>query len=81
LWNPFIENCQKVFRPNANITVDEQLLSCKARYKYVQYMAKKPGKLGIKLWMAVGVETKYVFNGCPYIGKDESKRANETRVM
>jgi len=44
-------------------------------------MAKKPGKLGIKLWMAVGVETKYVFNGCPYIGKDESKRANETRVM
>ena len=26
LWNPFIENFQKSFRPNANITVDEQLL-------------------------------------------------------
>ena len=36
LWNPFIENCQTAFRPNANITVDEQLLPCKARCKFIQ---------------------------------------------
>ena len=35
-WNPFIENCQKAFRPNANITVDEQLLPCRARCKFIQ---------------------------------------------
>ena len=73
LWNPFIENCQKAFRPNANITVDEQLLPCKARCKFIQYMANKPDKFVIKFWMAVDVETKYLFNGFPYVGKDESR--------
>ena len=46
LWNPFIENCQEAFRPNANITVDEQILRCKARCKFIQYMANKPDKFG-----------------------------------
>ena len=73
LWNPFIKNCQKAFRPNAYITVDEQQLPCKARCKFIQYMANKPDKFGIKFWMAVDVETKYLFNGFPYVGKDESR--------
>ena len=73
LLNPFIKNCQKAFRPNDNITVDEQLLPCKARCKFIQYMANKPYKFGIKFWMAVDVETKYLFNGFPYVGKNESR--------
>ena len=73
LWNPFIENCQKAFRPNANITVDEQLLLCQARCKFMQYMANKPNKFGIKFCMAVDVETKYAFNGIPYVGKGDSR--------
>ena len=39
LWNPFIENCQKANIPDANITIDKQLLPCKARCKFIQYMA------------------------------------------
>ena len=35
LYNPFIENCQKAFRPNANITVDKQLLPCSAGCKFM----------------------------------------------
>ena len=73
LWSPFIENCQKAFRPYANITVDEQLLHCKARCKFIQYMANKPDKFGIKFWMAVDVKTKYLFIGFKYVGKDESR--------
>ena len=73
LWNPLIENCQKAFRSNENITVDEQLLPCQARCKFILYMANKPDKFGIKFWMAVAVETKYLFNGSPYVGKDESR--------
>ena len=73
MWNPIIENCQKAFRRNANITVDEQLLPCKAQCKFIQYMANKPNKFRIKFWMPVDVETKYLFNGFPYVGKDESR--------
>ena len=73
LWNPFNENCQKAFRSNHNITVNEQLLPCKARCKFTQYMANKPDKFGINFWMAVDVETKYLFDGFLYVGKDESR--------
>ena len=76
LWNPFIENCKKAFRPNANTTVDKQLLPCNSRCKFIQYMANKPDKFGIKFWMAADVETKYLFNGFPYVGKDESRSGN-----
>ena len=73
LQNPSIENCQEAFRPNANITIDEQLLLCKAWCKFKQYMANKPDKFGIKFWMAVDVETKYLLNCFLYLGKDESR--------
>ena len=58
-------------RPYVNITVDEQLLPCKAQYKFIQYMANKSDQFGIKFWMAIDVETKYSFNSFPYVGKEE----------
>ena len=73
LWNPFIENCHKAFRLDANNTVDEQLHPRKARCKFIQNMANKPDKFGIKFWITIDVETKYLFNGFPYAGKDESR--------
>jgi len=39
LWNCFIENSQKSYVPNVYVTVDEQLLPCKARCTFIQYMA------------------------------------------
>ena len=36
-------------------------------------MANKPDKFGINFWMAVDVETKYLFDGFLYVGKDESR--------
>ena len=39
-------------------------------------MANKPDKFGIKFWMTVDVETKYLFNGFPYTEKNESKSGN-----
>ena len=57
-------------RFKVNITIDEQLLSCTARFKFFQYMPNKPDKFGIKFWMAVNVESKYLYNGFSYLGKD-----------
>jgi len=50
-----IENSQKSSVPNVYVTVDEQLLPCKARCKFIQYMANKPDKFVLKFWMMVGV--------------------------
>ena len=76
---PFVENCQKAYIPNVFITVDEQLLPCKARCKFIQYMAIKSDKFGLKFWMAVDVESKYFSNGYPYLGKNEA-RSNDVSV-
>ena len=76
LWNSFISNCQKAFIPQWNITVDEQLLPCKARCKFIQYMANKPDKFGLKFWLAVDVENKYLYNGFPYVGNDDTRSSD-----
>ena len=36
-------------------------------------MANKPDKFGIKFWMAIDDETKCLFSGFPYVGKDECR--------
>ena len=73
LWNPFVENCQKAYVPGPYISIDEQLLPCKARWRFIQYKPNKPDKFGIKFWMTVDAETKYLFNSFPYLGKDENR--------
>ena len=41
-------------------------------------MANKPDKFGIKFWMAVDVETKYLFNSFLLVGKNESRSGDES---
>ena len=36
-------------------------------------MANKSDKFGLKFWLAVDVENKYLFNGFPYVGKDDTR--------
>ena len=36
-------------------------------------MANKPDKFGLKFWMAGEVESKYLYNGFPYLGKDSTR--------
>ena len=60
----------EALQSNVNITIDEQLLPCKVRCKFILYIPNKPDKFGVKFWMAVNVESKYLCNGFPYLGKD-----------
>ena len=56
--------------------MDVQLLPCKARCKFIQYMANKSDKFCLKFWLAVDVENKYLFNGFPYVGKDDTRSSD-----
>ena len=44
LWKPFVENSEKAYVPSPYITVDEQLLPCKAKCRFIQYMPNKPDR-------------------------------------
>ena len=77
VWDKFIENCIACHKPRKNIAVDEQLFPTKACCRFIQYMANKPDKFGIKFWLAVYVEFKYIPNIIPYLGKDEARPATQ----
>ena len=40
-------------------------------------MALKPDKYGQKYWLAVDKDSKYVVNGFPYVGRDETRSRDE----
>ncbi|GFQ83648.1 HTH La-type RNA-binding domain-containing protein [Trichonephila clavata] len=73
IWNIFIENSHNCYKPGGNITIDEQLFPTKVRCRFTQYMPNKPDKFGIKFWLASDVDSKYVINALPYLGKDENR--------
>lgn len=69
LWEKLIENFQKWYTPGSYITVDEQLVGFRGRCPFRMYIPNKPNKYGIKLVMAADVNSKYVMNAIPYLGK------------
>lgn len=76
LWDRFVTNAQNCYVPHENLTVDEQLMPCKTRCPYTQYMANKPDKFGLKFWLLNEVDTKYLLNAIPYLGKSECRPPN-----
>ena len=85
LCNRFVDKCISCYKPGASITINEQLFPTKARCRFTQCIPKKPDKFGIKFWLAVDVQTKYILNAIPYLGKDETRapshRLSESVVM
>lgn len=39
-------------------------------------MPNKPDKFGIKFWLCSDVNSKYIVNGFPYLGKDEVRESS-----
>ncbi|XP_044078407.1 uncharacterized protein LOC122888254 [Siniperca chuatsi] len=55
-WNKFVQNSIACYKHGANITIDEQMFPTKAQCRFIQYMGNKPGKFGIKFWLAADVQ-------------------------
>ncbi|KAL2729194.1 piggyBac transposable element-derived protein 4-like [Vespula squamosa] len=71
VWNRFIENSQISY--DMNLTVDEQLFPTIVRCKFTQYVPSKPDKFDIKFWLVSITDNKYIINGFPYLGKEETR--------
>ncbi|XP_041844880.1 uncharacterized protein LOC121645749 isoform X1 [Melanotaenia boesemani] len=77
IWRSFVSNCISSYNPGRHITIDEQLFPSKTRCCFLQYIATKPDKFGIKFWVACDLKSKYVCNVIPYLGKDPSRPSGE----
>lgn len=69
MWNIFLENCRKHYKPGSYLTIDEQLVPFRGRCPFRMFMPKKPAKYGIKINMMVDCSTKYMIDALPYTGK------------
>lgn len=78
VWDRLVKNSQAPHKPRAEITVVAQLFPTKSRCPFTQYTPNKSDKFGIKFWLAADVETKYIVNGYPYLGKDPSRPTTQS---
>uniref|UniRef100_A0A8C5HDC0 PiggyBac transposable element-derived protein domain-containing protein n=1 Tax=Gouania willdenowi TaxID=441366 RepID=A0A8C5HDC0_GOUWI len=85
VWGSFVANRITSYNPGRHITIDEQLFPTKTRCCFLQYIATKPDKFGIKFCVACDLKSKYVCKIIPYLGKDPSRppgeRLSENVVM
>ncbi|XP_019201084.1 uncharacterized protein LOC109194765 [Oreochromis niloticus] len=77
VWGSFVTNCITCYNPGLHITVDEQLFPSKTRCCFLQCIASKPDKFGIKFWVACDLKSKYICNVLPYLGKDPNRPSGE----
>ena len=66
-------NCEKEYRLNREVTIDETMVAHKGRISLKQYMKAKPVKWGIKLWVLSESKTGYVYRFQVYKGKENGQ--------
>lgn len=74
VWEKVTANFKKYYTPSQTLTIDEQLMPCRCRCSFIQFMPKKPDKYGIKIFWICDCRTAYPLQGLVYTGKNGDKR-------
>lgn len=74
IWTIFNSNLSNIYKPTANLTIDEQLYPFRGHTKFTQYIPSKPANYGIKIWWICDAENAYPLRGIIYAGKTGNVR-------
>ena len=69
VWQLIVGNFQRTYVPERDISVDESLMAYKGRLSWIQYIASKRARFGIKTYMLCESSTGYIWNSIIYTGK------------
>ena len=61
--------CKELFQPYRNVAIDERLVKSKHRSGIRQYIANKPAKFELTLWVIADSATGYTYDFYVYTGK------------
>ena len=64
----FLENCQSLYTPSQDVTIDESLMMYKGRLGWVQYIPLKRARFGIKFFMLCESSSGYAYDFIIYTG-------------
>ena len=71
LLDHIVRQCNKHYKPNCQVSIDEQMIGTKSRISFRQYMPLKPtAKWGIKVWVMADAVSGYCCNLQIYTGKE-----------
>ena len=71
LLDHIIRQCKKHYKPNCEVSIDEQMIGTKSRISFRQYMPLKPtAKWGIKVWAMADAVSGYCCNLQIYTSKE-----------
>ena len=73
IWNMFLSQIRQHYVPDADITVDEQLLGYRGRVPGRTYMPSKPKKYGVKIFWSCEAKTGFALNGKIYTGRQQNR--------
>ncbi|CAJ1086718.1 activating transcription factor 7-interacting protein 1 isoform X3 [Xyrichtys novacula] len=81
VWDKWVQQLHLMYNPGPDVTVDERLVPFKGHCPFRQYMPSKPGKYGIKLWVACDARSSYAWNMQVYTGKPASGAPEKKQGM
>ena len=79
LCDSVMVNCRNNWEAGQFVTVDEQLVPFRGRCPFRMYIANKPAKYGIKLFMVADAEHFYCINAIPYTGQGSVPQQYQVR--
>ncbi|XP_048587830.1 piggyBac transposable element-derived protein 4 [Nematostella vectensis] len=75
LLNLLFPKFENAYNLHKNISIDECMIPWRGRLSFRQFIANKPVRFGIKVWVLADSESKYVYRQQLYIGKNPGERA------
>ena len=72
IWNVYqalLCNFQKAYTPRRDVSVDESLMAFKERLGWIQYIASRWARFGVKFYALCESQTGYIWNSVLYTGK------------
>ena len=81
--NHLVGQCKRQYKPQREVSVDEQMIGTKCRIGFRQYLPLKPTKWGIKVWVMADSVSGYCCNLQIYTGKEgnDGERGLANRVV
>jgi len=69
VYQALLKNFRKTYVPKRDVSIDESLMAYKGRLSWIQYIATKRARFGVKFYSLCESQTGYIWNTIMYTGK------------
>ncbi|XP_061089207.1 piggyBac transposable element-derived protein 4-like [Conger conger] len=79
VWEKWTERLPCLYNPGPEVTVAERLVPFRGRCPFRQYLPRKPGRCGVKIWTVCDARSSYAWNMRVCTGRAASAASEKSR--